>query len=109
MSNTDATPTVFGRNLRRLRKARGWSLTDLANEADTNKGYLSELERGEKSQPSMDFMVRLGRALGCSTTEFLAVEPSDFLSQVQSLAADIPEDRQEAVLSMLRGASQRAA
>src|ERR1041385_2957393 len=37
----------FGAIIRRLRTARGWTLRDLAREADMNATYIGFLERGE--------------------------------------------------------------
>ncbi len=40
--------TTFGEKLRRARVDRGLSLTELAQRAHYNKGYLSRLESGQK-------------------------------------------------------------
>jgi transcriptional regulator with XRE-family HTH domain len=46
-------------------------LRELAREAKVPAGYLSELERGEKTNPSAAVVVRLAKALGVRVTALL--------------------------------------
>ena len=50
--------------LKTLRASKDMSLRDLAEKADVPPGYLSELEAGKKTNPSLDVLRRLARALG---------------------------------------------
>ena len=52
-----------GANVRRLRKAKGFSQEALAHEAGMSMRYLAGLERGEEN-PSLLFLVKLAEALG---------------------------------------------
>ncbi|MFJ9820751.1 helix-turn-helix domain-containing protein [Streptomyces sp. NPDC101151] len=63
MGDAGSDGTTFGAELRRLRTAAGMSLADLARKLDTNKGYLSRLERGLQ-QPSEPFARACDTALG---------------------------------------------
>ncbi len=108
MAKSETPGTVFGTNLKRLRKAKGWSLNKLADEADLNKGYISELERGVKDQPSIDYMVKLAKALNVSTTDFLD-DADGFERQVADLARRVPKESRDSVLGMLRGLAARSA
>jgi transcriptional regulator with XRE-family HTH domain len=49
-------------HLRAVRQARGWSLRDVATPAKIDPGYLSKVERGEKSL-SIDSLYRLAKVL----------------------------------------------
>ncbi len=40
---------VFGENVRRLRKAHGWTQEELGERADLHRTYVGLIERGEKS------------------------------------------------------------
>lgn len=40
---------LIGKDIRALRKNRKWTLGDLAQKSDCSVGYLSEIERGERS------------------------------------------------------------
>jgi transcriptional regulator with XRE-family HTH domain len=53
----------LGRVLRRLRKARGLSIEDLALRADLHPTYVSSIERGERN-PSCGKLSDLALALG---------------------------------------------
>lgn len=68
------TPTGderLGAHLRGLRKARGLTLTQLAEAATLSHPFLSQLERG-LARPSMASLERLARALGTSRVELIA-------------------------------------
>jgi transcriptional regulator with XRE-family HTH domain len=58
----------FSKNLRALRKAKGFTQERLAYEADLSYKYLQELERGKKS-PSLITLIRLCKALAVSLNE----------------------------------------
>lgn len=53
---------TFGRNVRKLRKERGWSQEQLAFEAGIKRAYLSEIENGQRN-PSLDIVEKLAIAL----------------------------------------------
>lgn len=61
----------LGAHLRGLRKARGLTLTQLAEAAALSHPFLSQLERG-LARPSMASLERLARALGTSRVELIA-------------------------------------
>ena len=70
----EKTPTGderLGAHLRELRKARGLTLTQLAEAATLSHPFLSQLERG-LARPSMASLERLARALGTSRVELIA-------------------------------------
>lgn len=53
----------LGMRIAYLRKQKGWSQEDLALEANINKNYLSDLERGRRN-PSLEILERLADAFG---------------------------------------------
>jgi transcriptional regulator with XRE-family HTH domain len=61
---------VLARNLRRLRHERGLSQEDLAGQADINRTYVSDLERGIYSA-TIDMVERLGKELGVEAADLL--------------------------------------
>jgi transcriptional regulator with XRE-family HTH domain len=61
----------YGRNLRRIRKERGFSQEALAFRAEVHRTEVSLLERG-KRDPGVNMTLRLAGALG--------VDPSDLLA-----------------------------
>jgi transcriptional regulator with XRE-family HTH domain len=63
--------SAFGANLKRARQAKGWTQAELAKRAQVRQGYLSELELGQKTNPSMALLERLARALGTSVSRLM--------------------------------------
>jgi transcriptional regulator with XRE-family HTH domain len=59
---------MFGRRVRELRTERGWSQEVLAEAADLNRSYLSEIEQGLVS-PTILVVMRLARAFEVSLPE----------------------------------------
>lgn len=60
---------TIGENLRRLRKARGWSQERLADKSLTDQDFVGRIERGQVNV-SVDTLARIGEALGVEIIEF---------------------------------------
>ncbi len=71
----DQEPCIVGRNVRRLREARGMSGNALAQAAGLRQGHLWGLETGRKRNPSVHVAAALARALGCTVDDLLRLEP----------------------------------
>lgn len=61
---------VVGRNIRDLRKAKGWTQEQLAHEAGMAMRYVAGVERGEEN-PSLRFLVKIAEALGAEPADLL--------------------------------------
>lgn len=70
VSAKNPVATRFGENLRRCRKAAGWSQEALGFRADLHRTYIGILERGE-SLPRIETVVRLAGALGVTVYNLL--------------------------------------
>ncbi len=57
-------------NVRRLRKAKGWSQEKFAFEADIHRTYISEIERGRRN-PTVSVLDRLAKPLGVAPGRLL--------------------------------------
>ncbi len=66
IENPTITPTL-GADLRALRKARGLTLTELADELGRSVGWLSQVER-DKSEPSISALRQIASALDVSVS-----------------------------------------
>ncbi|HWB32943.1 MAG TPA: helix-turn-helix transcriptional regulator [Acidobacteriaceae bacterium] len=57
MSNENVT-VRFGRRLRRLRKEKGWTQVQMAEELGIDRSYISDMERGKKNVclPTMEII-----------------------------------------------------
>ncbi len=60
----------FGRVVRQLREARGWSQESLAGQAELNRSYLGEIERA-RVMPSLATAVKLAHALDVPLSELI--------------------------------------
>ena len=61
----------IGRMIQRLREDKGLSQRQLAARAGVTNGYISQLEAGDKKNPSLAVLQRLAKALGVPVTELL--------------------------------------
>lgn len=61
---------AFGRRLRRLRQARGWTIEQLAFAAELHPTYVGSIERGERNLALVN-IVRLARALELDPAELV--------------------------------------
>jgi transcriptional regulator with XRE-family HTH domain len=56
----------LGRNVRRLREAKGWSQEDYAERAGIHRTYVSDIERGRRN-PTITVVEKLAKPLGVTT------------------------------------------
>ncbi len=66
---TSEQQAELGRRLLRIRREKGISLTELERRSGITKGYLSQLERGEATNPSFDVVRRIARGLEVALAE----------------------------------------
>lgn len=64
-------PRTLGRNVARLREARGWSQSELARRSDVSQAFISSLEGGRRGKASTDTAHALARALGVTVDDLL--------------------------------------
>lgn len=69
-----ATSFDIGGNVRRLREARGISLSALARQAGVSKAYLSQMENNPQKRPSVEIVHQLAQALEVRLTELIGLE-----------------------------------
>lgn len=70
------TAKSFGRNLRRLRKARGHSQEGFALASGVDRSYIGGLERGDRN-PALSMIIRLAEALGVPPRALFEGDPED--------------------------------
>lgn len=70
----------LGQKLKRIRRLRGLSTTQLAEKAGLSQSYISKLETGAKESPNLATIGKLATALGVKEEYFLyetAIMPQD--------------------------------
>ena len=60
----------LGKNLKRIRTAKAISQGDIARSLDVSRGFISNIENG-KTNPTLETIARLAKAVGVSTNELL--------------------------------------
>lgn len=60
----------FGKRVRKARLANGLSQEELAHEADSNRTYISDVERGTRN-PSIEVVERIAKALSVKMGDLL--------------------------------------
>ena len=76
MSEAPVSADALGNDVRALRKSKGLTLTELADELGRSVGFLSQVERG-LSSPSIDDLRALAAALDVPTSWFFMQESAD--------------------------------
>lgn len=64
----------IGASMKAIRKARHLTLQEVADRADLAKSYVWELERGERTNPSILALVALSKALGTSLDQLVGLD-----------------------------------
>ena len=57
--------------LRTLRTGKGLTQVQLATKAKVTQAYVAKLESGDKTNPSLEILKRLAKALGVAVTKLL--------------------------------------
>ncbi|MGG4490071.1 helix-turn-helix domain-containing protein [Metabacillus idriensis] len=65
---------MIGERIRKYRKERGLSLSELADRAGVAKSYLSSIERNLQSNPSVQFLEKVSSVLGVSMNTLILEE-----------------------------------
>lgn len=60
----------FGKKVREVRLTKGFSQEELAHEADSNRTYISDVERGTRN-PSIEVVERIANALSVKMGDLL--------------------------------------
>ena len=58
-------------NVKRLRLKRGLNQTELAKRAKVSQAFVAQLETGVQTNPNLDTLRRLAKALKCKVSELV--------------------------------------
>ncbi len=68
---------MIGAKVKRLRKEKGLSLSELAERADIAKSYLSNLERDIQTNPSINVLEKIATVLNVPVEHILGVNKEE--------------------------------
>ena len=66
----------IGERIRARRQSLGWTLDRLASEAKVSKGFLSDLENGNRKSAGGDYLKRIAEALGVTLDHLISGVPT---------------------------------
>ena len=66
---------MLGENIKKIRLSKALTIKDLADSTGLTVGYLSNLERGEKTNPSYEVIQKIANALSVPMVDFYKEEP----------------------------------
>jgi transcriptional regulator with XRE-family HTH domain len=69
MAKVDPGLRAFGFSVKQLREAKGLTQEALAEKADLDRTYISDIERGARN-PGIKNVLRIAKALGVSAAKF---------------------------------------
>ena len=69
MAKIDPSLRAFGFSVKRLRESKGLTQEALAEKADLDRTYISDIERGARN-PGIKNVIRIAKALGVSAAKF---------------------------------------
>lgn len=70
------TDSPLGGRVRARRQRRGWTLKDLAHHTGLSLPYLSDIERGNVTNPTLETLTTLATALEATVTDLLGDQPA---------------------------------
>lgn len=66
---------MVGEKIKELRELKGFSISSLASKIGISKGYLSDIEKGVKTNPSTDALEKIATALNVNVSDLFDKEP----------------------------------
>ncbi|TMW73815.1 helix-turn-helix domain-containing protein [Alteribacter natronophilus] len=79
---------MIGERVKKYRKEKGISLTELAQRAGVAKSYLSSIERDIQSNPSIQFLEKVSSVLDISVDHLLKDNPNEGSTSEADAAMD---------------------
>ena len=98
MVKTSAKTTIIGNEIRTLRKDRGYTLEELANEIEITSGHISNIESGNR-RPNYKLLEKLGEVLSFKVEDFLnevtnkSLATANEVGQTMGFARNIKDEK----------------
>lgn len=76
---------IFGEYLKQLREDRKMTLRDVEEKAHISNAYLSQVERGERSTPTMKILIKLAEVYGVKVSVLNNKAEEELKSKIEEL------------------------
>ena len=104
------TNTMLGSRIKALRKQAGLTISQLAELADMDSGFLNYIENGKKA-PSLNTLSKIAKALNVSLSEIFSAQifkpenafDHQVASQVRAILNGKSQEEKEKFLAVLKG------
>jgi transcriptional regulator with XRE-family HTH domain len=73
LSGEEVTMEGFGQRIIAARGKHGWTRRELAKRAGLHEQHLANVERGNRQRLEAETIIKLARALGCTTDHLLGI------------------------------------
>ena len=90
---------LIGKKLKRLRQDKDMSISELAEKASVAKSYLSSIERNIQSNPSIQFMEKIGQVLGVTVNELIREDTSNEVDELDTEWLEIVQEAMDSGIS----------
>lgn len=90
---------LIGEKIKQLRKNQKMSISELAKRANVAKSYLSSIERNIQSNPSIQFIEKIGSVLGVTVNELLDENDTDTLVELDNEWLEIVQEAMDSGVS----------
>lgn len=80
---------MLGDNIKRIREAKKISINALSKMCGISPGYLSDIEKNKKENPSIEILNKLSLALDVSLEDFFKIDNNDMVESVELNANDL--------------------
>jgi transcriptional regulator with XRE-family HTH domain len=77
LSGEEVTMEGFGQRIIAARAKQGWTRRELAKRAGLHEQHLANVERGNRRRIEAETIIKLARALRCTTDYLLGVSDED--------------------------------
>ena len=76
---------MIGENIKKLREQKSISINALARECNMSPGYLSDLEKGKKDNPSVETLEKIASNLGITAQQLFKenIEQNDEIDEIE--------------------------
>ncbi|MDG6880450.1 anaerobic benzoate catabolism transcriptional regulator [Clostridium perfringens] len=98
MTKASAKTTIIGNEIRTLRKDRGYTLEELANEIEITSGHISNIESGNR-RPNYKLLEKLSDVLSFKVEDFLnevtnkSLATANEVGQTMGFARNIKDEK----------------
>lgn len=86
---------LIGERIKQLRQEKKMSISELAEKAGVAKSYLSSIERNLQTNPSIQFVEKIGTVLGVSVNELIQGDSSKAEDQLDDEWLKIVQEAME--------------